>query len=294
MSWLNYHHLYYFWMIAKEGGVAKAAERLRLGQPTLSTQLKQLEDSLGHELFERRNRRLILTDSGKVAFNYAEEIFRLGNELSEVMNDKAPAKDRIHLQIGALDSMPKSLVMELVKQAWKISRCSVSILEGKGDELMRELQAHRVDLVLSNYPPLADEKRRVFSRSVAKVPIVVCGTPSFRHLKRNFPASLSGQPFIFPTPHSRLRHDLDHYFSLQGIVVDPVAETQDTSLQKIMGSEGLGLVPLPRSSAQAMLDSKQLVELGQLPAVFEEVWLISGERRIQNVVAAELFRSFRV
>src|SRR5687768_16557914 len=135
MDWLNYHHLFYFRAIATEGSIARAAEKLLLGQPTLSAQLKQLEQKIGKDLFERRNRKLVLTEAGRAALEYANEIFRLGNEMLEVLQDRTP-EGRPHLQIGALDSVPKAVVLKMVTAVHQIAPCTVSILEGKGDELM--------------------------------------------------------------------------------------------------------------------------------------------------------------
>lgn len=286
MRWLNYQHLLYFQTIATEGSIARAAEKLRLGQPTLSSQLKQLEERIGKPLFERKNRRMILTEAGKAALDYANEIFRLGDEMLEVLEDRA-AQGQTHLQIGALDSVPKRVILELVLAAYKIDRCTVSILEGKGDELFRELHAHRIDLILSNYPSPAREQGEAFSKSVAKLPVAVYGGPEFRALKKGFPKSLDGKPFVLPTMHSKLRHDLDHYFKLQGIHVQSVAETQDTSLQKLLAANGIGLTPLSESK-----DTENLHRIGFLDGVHEEVWLISAQRRLENPVAAKLMRSF--
>lgn len=293
MQWLNYHHLYYFWVIANEGGVAKASLKLRLGQPTLSTQLKQLEDAFGKPLFERKNRKLVLTEAGKIALRYATDIFRMGQELSEVMKDQAVGS-RSNVSIGALDSVPKDLILNLTVVARQFADCFVSVLEGKGDELMRELAAHRLDLILSNYPPPASDQFQVFSKSVSKIPVSVYGSKEFGSLKKNFPASLSGQPFVLPTAHSKLRSDIEHYVRLNGINLVPVAETQDTSLQKLMGANGLGLVPLAEPSAKELVRSGQLQALGRLDGVYEEIWMITADRKVQNPVAAHLMKSFKV
>ncbi len=287
MAWLNYHHLYYFRAIATEGGIAKAAEKLRLGQPTLSTQLKQLEDMVGRPLFERRNRKMVLTEAGRAALDYANEIFRLGDEMMEVLHDKTPA-NQTHLQIGALDSVPKSVILSLVLEAYRLGPCTVSILEGKGDELFRELYAHRIDLILSNFPPPALEQKQVFSKSVAKLPVAVYGSARFKALRKAFPQSLSGEPFVLPTAHSKLRHDLNHYFKLKGIHVTPMAETQDTSLQRLLAENGVGLAPLSEVNGI----KENLVRLGRLEGVYEEVWLVSAERKLENPLAAKLMNSF--
>jgi LysR family transcriptional activator of nhaA len=241
-QWLNYHHLFYFRIIANEGGIARAAEKLNIGQPTLSAQLKQLEEMFGKELFERRNRKLILTEAGKAALDYANEIFRLGDEMVEVLKDQT-SDNQPHLQIGALDGVPKNMILSLVMAAYKILPCTVSIFEGKGDELLRELRAHKIDLLVSNYPSQVFEETQVFSKSVAKLPVSVYGSKKFQELKKDFPKSLKGKPFVYPTAHSKLRHDLNHYFKLHDIQTLPVAETQDTSLQKLLAEHGVGLAP---------------------------------------------------
>ncbi len=288
MQWLNYHHLYYFRVIATEGGVAKAAEKLRLGQPTLSTQLRQLEEMVGKPLFERRNRKLVLTEAGKSALDYANEIFRLGDEMLEVLKDRT-LPNQTHLQIGALDSVPKSVVLSLVMEAYKIGPCTISILEGNGDELFRELHAHRIDLFLSNYPAPAVQNEHVYSKSVAKLPVSVFGAEKFKHLKRLFPKSLRGKPFVLPTAHSKLRHDLNHYFKIHDIQIIPVAETQDTSLQKLIAAHGIGLAPFSEIGGASQED---LTRLGRLEGVYEEVWLISAQRKLENPIAAKLVKTF--
>lgn len=287
-QWLNYHHLFYFRMIANEGGIARAAEKLHLGQPTLSSQLKQLEEMIGRPLFERRNRRLILTEAGKAALDYANEIFKLGDEMLEVLKDRTP-EDQPHLQIGTLDSVPKNVILSIVIAAQKISSCGVSILEGKWDELFRELQTHRIDLLVSNYPSQANEETQVYSKSVAKLPVSVYGAPRYKNLKRGFPYSLDGQPFVLPTVHSKLRHDLNHYFKLLGIKAMPSAETQDTSLQKLLAEHGVGLAPFSEAKEE---QEKKLVRLGRLENVYEEIWLISAQRKLENPIATKLMRSF--
>ena len=288
--WLNYHHLYYFWTIASEGSIARASEKLRLGQPTLSTQLRQIEDSLGQILFERRNRKLVLTEAGKVAFQYASEIFKMGSEMVEVLQDRGTRGEKVHLQIGALDSVPKTLTLRLTQAAYAIAPCTVSILEGKGDELLRELRSHRIDLLLSNFTPSIDDSGNVRVHSIGRIPISIFGASRFKGLVKKFPESLSGQSFVLPTYHSKLRHDLEHFFRLNKISVSPVAETQDSSLQKLLGATGVGLIPM----SEIETEEKALIRLGRLPGVYEEYWLISSSRKIENPIAAKLIKSFQL
>ncbi len=289
MEWLNYHHLFYFRVIAMEGSIAKAAEKLLVGQPTLSAQLRQLEAAVGRSLFERRNRRLVLTEAGRAALEYAHEIFQLGDEMLEVLRDRTP-QNQPHLQIGALDSVPKSVILQLVMEAYKIAPCTVSILEGKGDELIRELQTHKIDLLVSNYPAPSLESSQLYSRSVAKLSVAVYGSKKFQALKKGFPQSLREQAFVFPTYHSKLCQDLMHYFKLNGIKINPVAETQDTSLQKLLAENGVGVAPISEVPGQK---EQGLIRLGRLKGVYEEIWLMSAQRRIENPVAAALIKGFK-
>ncbi len=154
---------------------------------------------------------------------------------------------------------------------------------------MRELSAHKLDLLLANYPPQMDTKS-VYAKSIAKLDVVVCAAPKFKDLKKNFPHSLEGQPFIFPTAHSRLRRDIEHYFQINQIRVDPTAETQDTSLQLLLGQEGVGLIPIAEVAAQDLIKEKKLIVLGSLQGIHEEIWLASASRKIENPIAAKLMK----
>lgn len=175
-----------------------------------------------------------------------------------------------------------------------VFRGSVSLLEGRGDELFRELLAHQIDLVVCNYPPSTPAVGKFYARSIAKFPVCVFGAPKFARLAKTFPNSLDGQPFILPTAHSKLRHDIDHYLSLNNFRVISVAETQDTSVQKLLGIEGHGLIPLPEFAARDLVSAKRLVKLGVLPEVKEEFWLVAAARKIENPVAANIMKSFHL
>jgi len=293
MAWLNYHHLYYFWITAIEGSINGASKKLGIGQPTISTQIKNLEGSLNQNLFQRKGQRLILTEAGKAVLEYANKIFTLGNELMEVVKDGTFSK-RTHIQFGALDSVPKSFSQSLIRSAQKISPCTISVLEGEGDYLFRELEAHRIDLVLSNFPPTIGNKKEYFSRLLAKFPISIFGTKKYQSLKRKFPQSLKGQPFIMPSLHSKLRHDLNHFLKINDITVDVIIETQDTSIQKLLGIEEMGLVPLPDFAGKELVKEGKLIKIGTLKGVMESFWLVSSPRKIPNPIADSLMKNFKL
>lgn len=289
--WVNYHHLLYFKTIATEGGIARAADKLRLGQPTLSAQLKQFEDTLGVKLFDRQHKKMVLTEAGRLALRYANDIFRMGDEMLEVLHDRLTPM-RTHVQIAALDSVPKHLTLAVTKAAHEIGDCTVTILEGKGDELIRELALHRIDLFIANYLPSTHEARGLYSKSIAKVPVSFCGAPKFKALRSGFPDSLSKAPMILPTVHSKLRHDLEHYLKTAGIAMDVIAETQDTSLQKLMGIEGLGVIPIPIFAVEDLIKAGNLVSLGELPGIYEEFYLVAASRKIENPISSQLMKNF--
>lgn len=280
-------------MIALEGSISKAAVKLKIGQPTLSAQLKQFEDTIGIQLFERKHKKLILTESGMLALDYANEIFKMGNELLEVLHDRF-VPSRPHVQFGALDSVPKHVVLSLAQAALKAGRCTVSLLEGNGDELIREMLLHKIDLVIANYIPNIKDEVNIYSRSISKLPVYIYGSKKFRHLKKDFPNSLQDAPFILPTGHSKLRRDIENFFQTHRIAFDIVAETQDTALQSLMGIEGLGLVPLTQKAAQSQLDENRLFEIGKISGVYEEIFLLSSSRKIENPISSLIMKHYKL
>jgi len=292
-NWINYHHLLYFKMIAEEQSVSLAAEKLRLSQSTLSAQLKQFEDTIGVKLFDRSHKKLTLTDQGKVTLDYAKSIFSLGNELFEVLQDGI-RPSRISLQVGALDSVPKQVTLQITKAAFKVGKCHVSIVEGRSDEIFRELVAHRLDLVITNFIPTAIEVKGLVHRVLSSRTIGIFGAEKFKPLRKGFPESIDQQPFIMPTYDSKLRYDLEHWLKTQSIKVDAIAESQDIGLKKLMAIDGLGLIPAASHTVNRQILSGELFEIGKLTSMHEELYLVSAQRKIENPIAKSLFKTFEL
>lgn len=290
MKWLNYHHLIYFREIANSGSISKASEKLLIGQPALSAQLKQLEEELQIELFERKNRKLILTDAGKVVLKYADEIGQLGQELLQVVEEKS-FSTKTTLRLGALDSVPKQIVWEIAQKARSFGECFVSIVEGSQDELTNELLLRNVDCFISNYTGDIARDKNMISKSFVKAPVSIYGSKEFLSCKKNFPKSLNGVAMILPTHHSKLRHDLDYFFDAKKIKIVSELETQDTALMKIFASQGAGLAALPDIAALNLVREKKLYKIGNLPNIKEEYWVISSKRTIDNPIATKLIKS---
>jgi len=291
--WINYHHLYYFMTIAEEGSVSKAAEKLRLGQPTLSAQLKQFEDMMGVQLFERKHKKLLLTEQGKVALDYSKNIFKMGSEMYEVLQDRMkPNRPTLHL--GALDSIPKQIILQLVKAAFKISACQITLSEGKSDELLRELTTHSMDMMVTSFLPAGTNAKGLNPRSITKKNVAFYAAPKFKFLRKGFPASLSGQPMILPTYDSKLRQDLDHWAKLNRIELDIITESQDIAVKKLMAIDELGLIPTATHTVTRQVLEGELVEIGILQGVYEELFLVTAQRKIENTIAAKLMEVFRI
>jgi LysR family transcriptional regulator, transcriptional activator of nhaA len=291
--WINYHHLFYFKTIAEEGSVSKAATKLLIGQPTLSAQLKQFEDNIGVQLFERQHKKLLLTEQGKVALDYSQNIFKMGSEMYEVLHDRLkPLRPSLHL--GALDSVPKQLVLQLVKHAFKISPCQVTISEGNSDQLLRELSSHRMDLMVSNFLPAGVDAKGLSSRAITKKNVAFYGASKFRSLRKGFPKSISGQAVILPTYDSKLRYDIDHWAKVHGIELNIIVEGQDIATKKLMAIDGMGLLPTATHTVARQMLLGELIEIGQMQGVHEELLLISAQRKLVNPIAAKLMASFVV
>jgi LysR family transcriptional activator of nhaA len=281
VKWLNYHHLIYFREIATLGSIARASESLKVGQPALSSQLKSFEELLGVQLFERRNRRLILTEAGKVTLDYANRINSLGQELIQVVDERS-FSNKIHLSVGALDSIPKHLICDIVDFAHKKTGCFLSIYEDSSEELLRQLLAHSIELIITDHEVRRLDNRKVFCKEILKKPIFAYASPEFKKLKNKFPQSLDGVSCIVPTIHSKVRSDIESFFHHKKIKPKMIAETQDTSLQKILASKGDGVVFLPDFTTKELVQNNSLLKLGELKGIYSSYYLVYGSRVFDN------------
>lgn len=287
----NFHHLYYFMVIAEEGGISAASKKLLVGQPALSAQLKQLESQLGFPLFDRIGKKLELTERGLLALQYAQSVFGLGDELFEVLNSRKQI-ERVHLRIGALDSVPKQVIQALAGTALSIGKVRISLLEGNSEDLFHRLGQFHLDIVVTNSGPSAGKHSKYLFKKFSNSSLGVYGAPKFKGLRKKFPESLSGQPFVVPTHESTLRHDFDSWVKARGLVVDPFLETQDIALTKLLAIQGMGLIPLAEHSVAAQVKRGDLVRIGLIERFSESLYLAVAERRMIHPVAAELFKSF--
>jgi LysR family transcriptional activator of nhaA len=263
---LNYHHLLYFLTVAQEGSLRRASEVLHVSQPSISAQLKQLEDSLGASLFNRANRRLRLTDTGQTVMEYAEEIFSL------------------RLNVGVADSVPKIVVRQHLAPAFGLGR-SVHVVcrEGSLSELMTQLAGHKLDVVLADEPSTSAFRFKTFNQLLSTSEIVLCATASLaKSLLKGFPESLNGAPAILPVSEMVLRRQLEQWFESHQIRPRVVAETEDTALLTDLAAQGLGFAPVYSAAFEEIARSNHFQKLGTAQGLRMEIFAITAERRVQH------------
>ena len=283
MAWLNYHHLLYFWTVARTGSVTRAAEELHLTQPAISAQLRTLERALGERLFARSGRHLVLTEVGQLAFRYADEIFRTGRELQEALAGR-PSGRPVRFTVGVADAMPKLLTYRLLEPALALAEPLHLVLrEDEPNRLLADLAVHAVDLVLSDAPAAPSVKVRAYSHLLGSCGVTIFGTAELAKAhRRRFPASLDDAPFLLPTENTVLRRSLEEWFVAQGIRPRVVAEIEDSAVLKVFGQEGAGLFAAPTAVEREVRRQYTVRVVGRIEDVRERFYAISAERRIRH------------
>jgi LysR family transcriptional activator of nhaA len=289
MAWLNYHHLLYFYTVAREGSVARASEVLHLTQPTVSTQVRQLERSLGERLFERRGRGLALTDAGRLAYRYAEEIFTLGREFQDVIAGR-PTGRPTRLAVGIADAVPKLVAFRLLEAVRRVPDPPVIICRDDTPErLLAALATHEIDLVIADTPPGPASPVRVYSHVLGESGVTVFGTPELAAAhRRRFPRSLDGAPFLLPTEHAALRRQLDDWFDRHDIRPSVQAQFADSALLKVFGQAGVGLFASPSAIEAEVRRQYGVRVVGRIDEVRETFYAITAERKVKHPAIVRL------
>ena len=283
MERINYHHLMYFWLVAREGSLTAAAAKLRLAHPTLSSQVRSLEESLGEKLFERQGRRLVLTEMGRIVHGYAEEIFALGTEMLDTVRGQ-PTGSAPRLVVGIAEVMPKLVAKLLLDPARSHSiKARIVCREDKTERLLSELGAHSIDVVLSDRPAPAGGTLRVFNHLLGECGITIFARKALAAKYRpDFPRSLHKAPLLMPTDSTSLRRAMDQWFESNGLRPRIEGEFDDLALMKAFGQDGRELFPSPSVIESAVKRQHEVEVDGRLPDVRERFYAISAERRIRN------------
>ena len=283
MEWLNYHHLLYFWTIAKEGSVTGASAQLRLAQPTLSAQLRSLEESLGERLFVRAGRRLELTDTGRMAYRYADEIFSLGREFLDAVKDR-PTGRPMRFSVGVVDVMSKLVAFRVLSPALSLPQpVQLTCREDRPDRLLAELAVHSLDLVLADAPTAPGTSVRAFNHLLGESGVsVFAPRQQAATYRRKFPASLHGAPFLVPTEQASLRRSLAQWFDANDIRPRVVGEFDDAALLQTFAAAGHGLFAAPTVIAAEIARRFEVRPVGEIPTLRERCYAISVERRLKH------------
>jgi LysR family transcriptional activator of nhaA len=281
VDWLNYHHLLYFWTAAREGGITRAAKKLRLAQPTVSEQIKRLEELLGSPLFERRGRSLVLTEFGRTVYGYADEIFSLGRELLDAAKTQGGGRPR-RLVVGIADVLPKLIVYRLLEPALRLG-IELVCREDHVDQLLASLSIHEIDLVISDSPVGAHVGVRAFNHLLGEssLSFFAIKTEAAR-LKRGFPQSLTGERFLYPEEQTVLRRSLDTYFEDAGVHPVFAAEFADLALAMSFGQAGAGIFAGPTVIEREIKKQYGVAVIGRAKQLKERYYAISGERRLAH------------
>ena len=283
MQWLNYHHLLYFWTVAREGRVSKAAEKLRLSQPTISAQIRLLEKSLGQRLFQRQGRTLVMTDVGRVVYRYADEIFGIGRELLETLRGR-PAGRALQLTVGIANAVPKLIAYRLLRPAVTGAEpVYVVCREDNAEHLTAPLATHSVDVVIADTPAPPHVRVKVFNHLLGESDTAFFAPPALAaRLRRGFPQSLNEAPILLPTSNAALRRGLDDWFERERLRPRAMGEFEDSALMKVFGQAAGVVFPAPAAIAPDVCRLYAVREIGRTAAVRERYYAISARRRLTH------------
>ena len=289
MEWLNFHHLRYFWTVARKGGVRKAAEDLHVSQPSISAQLRLLEETLGQKLFRRSGRNLVLTETGQLVLNYADEIFSAGRELMNAVKQR-PGKHPVRVNIGLTDAFPKLIAFQILRAAFR-SEAAVHMIcrEGEIGPLVSHLQAHRLDIVLADEPASSALKAKTFNHRLGRSGITFCAVPSLAaKLRRNFPRSLDGAPALLPTQNMGMRAALETWFDSKTIRPRLVGEFEDSALMEVCSTGGRGFTAVHTVVDRAALKHFGLRVIARVDECGTDFYAITAERRVKHPAAVAI------
>ncbi len=294
MEWLNYHHLRYFWQVVKAGGVTQAAHELRVSSPAVSAQLKELQDFLGEPLFTRSGRKLVLTETGRTVFEYAEDIFSLGTELLDTVKNR-PTGRPIRVDIGVADVLPKMIAQWLIEPALKL-RENVRIVcrEATSDQLLARLATMELDVVLSDSPADPSRTLRTYNHLLGESGITFVGIGAVvKQVKGAFPQCLSGVPMLVPTDNTAMRRDLDYWFETRGIRPVIQGEFEDYALLRAFAQSGTAVFPVPSVFLRELRKQDKVVQIGSTKEVTLRFYAISSERKIKHPAVNAICESAR-
>ena len=288
MAELNYHHLRYFWAIAHQRSLTRAAEQLHVSPSALSIQLRQLEDRLGQALFERRQKRLVLTEAGRIALDHADTIFKSGDELVSTLKGR-PVDSRPVLRVGSVATLSRNFQLELLRPVVAQGDAHLVLVSGSLRELLMQLEAHRLDVVLTNHAVPRERGVAWHSQLIADQPVSLVGhKPRGRRRAFRFPQDVADHPLVLPSESSALRSQFDLLLEMAGIRPTILAEVDDMALMRLLARESRALTLVPPVVVQDELKSGALVERVRIPQLHESFYAVTASRRFPHPALREL------
>lgn len=286
----NYKHLYYFWVVAKEGGISRAANKLDMAVQTVSAQVRELERSLGYALLKPAGRGLVLTEAGLAAMHQADLIFQLGENLPALVRDAASSPS-VRLAVGISDGLPKLVVRRLLQPVVSMPNLRLLCHEGELDDLLGDLALHRLDVVLSDRPAPSNPNIKLYSHAMGSTAVAWYGTAALvDSAMQGFPKSLAHVPLLLPTAHTAVRTRLDHWFEQRGIRPRIVGEFEDSALLKTFGASGMGIFPAADWVHTDLLAHYAVERLGLCDGVSEHFYAIGTEKKVQHPLVQSLLQ----
>lgn len=282
-DWINYHHLLYFWTVAKEGSIARACDKLHLAQPTISGQLKKLERQVGGKLYDRVGRNLVLTELGQVVYKYADEMFSIGLELSEVLKGR-PSGRPLQFNVGVPEVLPKLVVFRLLQPALDLDDPVQLIChEGSQEYLLTKLAAHELDVVFSDSPASTFVRVKAFNHPLGESGVGLFGTEKLiSQYATDFPTTFENAPVLLPGSGTALRRSIDQWLFESNIPVRVVGEFDDTALMKVFAEAHAGFIPAPLVIENEIRDQFSLHRISVIPNAKEEFYAITVERKLRH------------
>jgi len=289
MEFLNYHHLRYFWVVATEGGLTKAAAKLHVSQPTISAQIQALEGVLGEKLFRRSGRNLRLTNVGQHVLSYAEEIFSIGQDLLSSVKQQ-PTSRPLRLHLGVADALPKLVAYRIIEPIFSLEQpVQVSCWETKLSDMLVELAAYRLDIVLADEPASSGVSARIFNHLLGECGVTFCAEATLaRKLRRSFPKSLNGAPALLPMANTGLRRSIEKWFHANGIRPRLVGEFEDPALLHVFAFHGLGFIPVATLVAKEAATRFGFGVIGRTDACRQRFYAITPERKLTHPVVTAI------
>jgi len=286
MSSLNFHHLQYFWAVAHEGNLTRVARQMHVSQSAVSVQIQKLEEALGHALFERRGRQLVLTEAGRIALDHADEIFAIARELEGTLQERG--RERIVLRVGSVATLSRNFQLRFLAPLFGRDDVEIVVRSGGFGDLLQGLEAHRLDVLLTNHVPPRDAATPWVAHAIAEQPLSLVGRPRQRGDTPELRELLQTEPLILPGSETGIRIGFDALVDRMGVHPRVAAEVDDMAMLRLLAREGLGLAVAPSIVVRDELAAGDLAEIAQLPGLQETFYAVTLARRFPNPLLRSL------